>query len=157
MDQPWIYMCSPSRSPHLPPSPSHPSGSSQCTSPEHLSHASSAWHISLLTPLCSVASSAACLLHPYHTCWMAPPFTSPVFSGERGWVLVTQATGWQCLWFSTSGPRPSRAAWWYSCHSSNSFLPLPIQMPMWRWLSTFASIWKLQYPFLILLILLTSL
>ena len=40
MNQPWIYMCSPSQSPHLPPSPSHPSGSSQCTSPEHLSHAS---------------------------------------------------------------------------------------------------------------------
>ena len=39
MNQPWIYMCSPSRSPLLPPSPSHPSGSSQCTSPEHPSHA----------------------------------------------------------------------------------------------------------------------
>ena len=40
MNQPWIYMCSPSRSPLPPPSPSHCSGSSQCTSPEHLSHAS---------------------------------------------------------------------------------------------------------------------
>ena len=40
MNQPWIYMCSPSRSPLPPPSPSHPSGSPQCTSPEHLSHAS---------------------------------------------------------------------------------------------------------------------
>ena len=40
MNQPWIYMCSPSRSPLPPPSPSHPSGSSQCTRPEHLSHAS---------------------------------------------------------------------------------------------------------------------
>ena len=35
MNQPWVYMCSPSR-PSLPlPSPSHPSGSSQCTSPKH--------------------------------------------------------------------------------------------------------------------------
>ena len=33
-------MCSPSWTPLPPPSPSHPSGSSQCTSPEHLSHAS---------------------------------------------------------------------------------------------------------------------
>ena len=35
MNQPWVYMCSPSRSPlpHL--SPSHSSGPSQCTSPEH--------------------------------------------------------------------------------------------------------------------------
>ena len=39
MNQPWIYMCSPSWFPLPPPSPSHPSGSSQCTSPEHLSHA----------------------------------------------------------------------------------------------------------------------
>ena len=35
MNQPWVYMCSPSWTPLQPPSPSHPSGSSQCTSPEH--------------------------------------------------------------------------------------------------------------------------
>ena len=40
MNQPWIYMYSPSRSPLPPPSPPDPSGSSQCTSPERLSHAS---------------------------------------------------------------------------------------------------------------------
>ena len=40
MNQPWIYMCSPSWTPLPPPAPSHPSGSSQCTSPKHLSHAS---------------------------------------------------------------------------------------------------------------------
>ena len=35
INQPWVYMCSPSW-PSLPsPSPSHPSGSSQCTNPEH--------------------------------------------------------------------------------------------------------------------------
>ena len=34
-DQPWMYMCSPSWTLLPPPSPSHPSGSSQCTSPEH--------------------------------------------------------------------------------------------------------------------------
>ena len=33
--QPWVYMCSPSWTPFPPPFPSHPSGSSQCTSPEH--------------------------------------------------------------------------------------------------------------------------
>ena len=41
MNQPWIYMYSPSRSPLPPPSPPSSSGSSQCTRPEHLSHASS--------------------------------------------------------------------------------------------------------------------
>ena len=48
MNQPWIYMCSPSRSPLPPTSPPDPSGSSQCTSPEHLSHASNLgwWSVS---------------------------------------------------------------------------------------------------------------
>ena len=40
MNQPWIYMYSPSRSPLPPPFPPDPSGSSQCTRSEHLSHAS---------------------------------------------------------------------------------------------------------------------
>ena len=40
MNQPWIYMYSPSQSPLPPPSPPNPSGSSQCTRSEHLSHAS---------------------------------------------------------------------------------------------------------------------
>src|SRR5574337_487623 len=35
MNLPFFYMCSPSRTPLPPPSPSHPSGSSPCTSPEH--------------------------------------------------------------------------------------------------------------------------
>ena len=35
MNQPWVYMCSPFRPSILPPFPSHLSGSSQCTSPEH--------------------------------------------------------------------------------------------------------------------------
>ena len=38
MNQPWIYMYSPSQSPLPPPSPPNSSGSSQCTRPEHLSH-----------------------------------------------------------------------------------------------------------------------
>ena len=40
MNQPWIYMCSPSWTLLPPPSPSYTSGSSQCTRSEHLSHAS---------------------------------------------------------------------------------------------------------------------
>ena len=35
MNQPWVYMCSPSWPSLPPPSPSHSSRSSQCTSPEH--------------------------------------------------------------------------------------------------------------------------
>ena len=40
MKQPWVYMCSPSRSPLPLPSPPDPSRSSQCTRSERLSHAS---------------------------------------------------------------------------------------------------------------------
>ena len=35
MNPPQVYMCSPSRTRLPPPSPYHPSGSSQCTSPKH--------------------------------------------------------------------------------------------------------------------------
>ena len=35
MNPPWVYMSSPSWTPLPPPSPSHSSGSSQCTGPEH--------------------------------------------------------------------------------------------------------------------------
>ena len=35
MNPPWVYMCSTSWTPLPPLSPSHPSGSSQCTSPKH--------------------------------------------------------------------------------------------------------------------------
>ena len=36
MNPPQVYMCSPSRTLLPPPSPYHPSGPSQCTSPKHL-------------------------------------------------------------------------------------------------------------------------
>ena len=35
MNPPWVYTCSPSWTPLLFPSPYHPSGLSQCTSPKH--------------------------------------------------------------------------------------------------------------------------
>ena len=35
MNLPQVYTCSPSRTPFPPPSPYHPSGSSQCTNPKH--------------------------------------------------------------------------------------------------------------------------
>ena len=35
MNLPQVYMCSPSGTLLPPPSPFHPSGSSQCTSPKH--------------------------------------------------------------------------------------------------------------------------
>ena len=67
----WIsheYIWSPSWTPLPPPSPSHPSGCSQCTSPEHLSHAShldwrSASHLIIyIFRCCSLRSSHPCFL-----------------------------------------------------------------------------------------------
>ena len=48
MNQPWICMYFPSRSPLPPPSPPDPSGSFQCTRPQHLLHASNLgrWSVS---------------------------------------------------------------------------------------------------------------
>ena len=68
MNQPWIYMCCPSQSPLPPPCPSHPSGSSQCTNPEHLSHASNlGWRsvshlIVYLFQCCSLRTSSCLVL-----------------------------------------------------------------------------------------------
>ena len=73
MNQPWIYMCSPSRSPLPPPSPSHPTGSSQCTSPEHLSHASNlGWFFFFLTLFIYgwARSSRRALGFPYCSEWV---------------------------------------------------------------------------------------
>ena len=68
----WIshgFTCVPHPDPPLPPpSPSHPSGSSQCTSPEHLSHASNLgwWSVSplivYLFQCCSLRTSHPRLL-----------------------------------------------------------------------------------------------
>ena len=66
MNQPWIYMYSPSRPPLPLPSPPNPSGSSQCSSPKHLSHASNLgwWYVSplivYLFQCCSLRTS-----HPH--------------------------------------------------------------------------------------------
>ena len=67
----WIshgFTCIPHRSPLPPPSPSHPSGSSRCTSPEHLSRAYNPgwWSVSplilYLFQFCSLWKSHPCLL-----------------------------------------------------------------------------------------------
>ena len=63
-NQPWIYMCSPSQPPLPPPSLPDPSGSSQCTRPEHLSYASNLgwWSVSSLI----IYLFRCCSLEPSH-------------------------------------------------------------------------------------------
>ena len=68
MNQPWAYTCSPSWTPLQPPTPSHPPGSSQCTSPEHpvscidLDWRSSSHMIIHMFQCYSLKSSHPCLL-----------------------------------------------------------------------------------------------
>ena len=69
MNQPWVYMCSPSWTPLSPPSPFHPSGSSQCTCLSALSHASNLdWqsisHMVIHTFQCYSLRSSHSLLLP---------------------------------------------------------------------------------------------
>ena len=87
MNQPWIYMCSPSRYPLPPPSPSHPSGSSQCTSPEHLSHASNLgwWSICFTLDNIHVSMLFSRNIPPSSWC---PPFVICVLSpAPFPWLL----------------------------------------------------------------------
>ena len=68
LKQPWVYMCSPSRSPLPPPSPTDPSRSSQYTRSERLSHASNLgwWSVSpqiiSMCRCCSLETSHPLLL-----------------------------------------------------------------------------------------------
>ena len=82
MNQPWVYTCSPSRSPLPPPSPSHPSGSSQCTSPEHLSHASNlGWQ-----------SVSHLIIHRFQCCSLGSshPHLGAVFSSWHSHVVKVE-------------------------------------------------------------------
>uniref|UniRef100_A0A4W2GNI0 Uncharacterized protein n=1 Tax=Bos indicus x Bos taurus TaxID=30522 RepID=A0A4W2GNI0_BOBOX len=51
MNPPQVYMCSPSRTLLPPPSPYHPSGPSQCTSPKHPTLLHCWWECKLVQPL----------------------------------------------------------------------------------------------------------
>ena len=79
----------PSRSPLSPPSPPHPSGSSQGTSPEHLSHASSLgwWSVSPLI----VYLFQCCFLRTSHPCLLPQSLNTFYRWGQLGtWMQVKE-------------------------------------------------------------------
>ena len=92
MNQPWVYMCPPSWTPLPPPSPSHPSGSSQCTSPEH--------PVSCIEP-----GLAICFIYDNRHVSMLfsqiiPPLPSPTESKSLFFTSVLIKS--QLLWTQTS-------------------------------------------------------
>ena len=73
LNLPRVYMCSPSRTPLPPPSPSHSSGSSLCTSPKHLYHASNLdWQF-----VSHMLFTCICYLHAYVILHVSPISSRP--------------------------------------------------------------------------------
>ena len=85
MNPPQVYMCSPSRTPLPPPSPYHPSGSSQGTSPKH--------PVSCLEPGLATHSiyDIICISMPFSQ--IIPPSPSPTESIRLFYTSVS-------LWLS---------------------------------------------------------
>ena len=81
MSQPWMYLCSPSWTPLPPPSPSHPSGPSQCTSPDH--------PVSCIKPglaICFTYDNTYVSMLFYQ---IVPPLPSPMESKKLFYVSVS--------------------------------------------------------------------
>ena len=93
MNQPWIYMYFPSQSPFPPPSLPSPSGSSQCTRPEHLSHASVTWpkHLSHVTCHLSSGPSTCHMSHGLVICFTIDNIHVSMLFLATPWTAAYQA------------------------------------------------------------------
>ena len=74
MNPPQVYMCSPSWTLFPPPSPFHPSGSSQCTSPKHpvsyrtwTGNSFHTWYFTCFNAILPNLPTLVQLSHPYMT------------------------------------------------------------------------------------------
>ena len=81
MDQSWVYMCSPSWTPLPSPYPSHPSGSSQCISPEH--------PVSCIEPGLVICSTYGNIHVPMLFSQIIPPSPSPTESKSLFFTSVS--------------------------------------------------------------------
>ena len=154
MNQPWVYMCSPSWIP-LPP---HPSGSSQCTSPEH--------PVSCIEP--------KFLFFVFF--WVN--VNEPTQAGVGGWGQAGHQKDWPCderlpLWSSVTSRSPSstpcpviqsitlhnetpiktlmmlgrtdHTSWFYEWNARKLCMPdlpdlaLCVSPPGWSWFTAFQS------------------
>ena len=98
MNPPQVYMCSPSWTPLPPPSPYHPSVSSQCTSPKH--PVSKICLLKALTDLIKPPSNFGVAAAPNNqilrTCEASPGFARPQSQTEFLLNLISHC--WRCLW-----------------------------------------------------------
>ena len=81
MNQPWVYMCSPSWTPLPHPSPTHPLGSSQCTSPEH--------PVSCIEPGLAICFTYDNIHVSMLFSWIIPPLPSPPESKRLFYTSVS--------------------------------------------------------------------
>ena len=103
MNPPQVYTCSPSLLP--PPSPYHPSGSSQCTSPKH--------PVSCIEPGLDTHFIYDIIHVSMPFSQIIPPSPSPTESKRLFYTSVP--LGWP--WEAQSSPRVARERWgWRSSH-----------------------------------------
>ena len=81
MNQPPVYMCSPSWTPLPPPSLSHPSGSSQCTSPKH--------PVSCIEPGLAICFTYDIIRVSMPLSQIIPPLPSPTESKRLFYISVS--------------------------------------------------------------------
>ena len=100
MNQPWVYMSSQSWTSLPPPSPYHPSGSSQCTSPKHpVSCIEHRLVIHFLPDIIHVSMPFSQIILPSPSpseskslCYTS---VSPLLSHIQGWKLFLKRGKWQ--------------------------------------------------------------
>ena len=157
MKQPWVYMCSPSRSPLPPPSPPAPPRFSQCTRSESLSHASNLGWWSVSSEI--IYMFRCCSLEPSHP-RLLPQSLKALFITARTWKQprCPSADEWiRKLWyiytmeyysaikknsffFLRCNPAPSFYHW--GCQNSKRLILIPGPSPSFSWKLPFA--WSLE-------------
>ena len=114
MNLPLVYMCSQSWNPLPPPSPYHPSGSSQCTSPKHLvSCIESGLAIHFLYDIIHVSMPFSQIIPPAHRVQKTVLYICVSFAVShsletlkwseyilyvRTWILKSQRVEWGLSW-----------------------------------------------------------
>ena len=107
MNLPQVYMCSPSWTLFPPPSPFHPSGSSQCTSPSFFQHLRYVIPLPLASIVCSEKSAVNLIKIPLY---MISSFSVTAF--KTHWLSATPVSlffypfmsliSWMCRFMSLS-------------------------------------------------------